>query len=49
MNSNVTSKLRPKATQAFDETIWEDSQALGSQLQVLRERLFPPEAQKELR
>ena len=36
-------------TQAFDETIGEDSQALGSQLQVLRERLFPPEAKKELR
>ncbi len=41
--------MRPKGSQAFDETIWEDSQALGSQLQVLRERLFPPEAKKELR
>lgn len=34
---------------AFDQTIWEDSQALGSQLQLLRERLFPPEARKALR
>jgi len=49
MNSNATPNLRPKGAQAFDETIWEDSQALGSQLQVLRERLFPPEAKKELR
>lgn len=49
MNSNAATNLRPKGTQAFDETIWEDSQALGSQLQVLRERLFPPEAKKELR
>lgn len=37
------------ATQSIDETIWADSQALGSQLQLLRERLFPPSAQKELR
>lgn len=49
MNSNVAANLRPTGTQAFDQTIWEDSQALGSQLQVLRERLFPPEAKKELR
>lgn len=49
MNTTVAPNLRPDAIQAFDETIWEDSQALGSQLQVLRERLFPPEAQKELR
>lgn len=34
---------------AFDETIWQDSQLLGTQLQVLRERLFAPEANKELR
>ena len=47
--SNVAAEFRPDALPAFDETIWEDSQALGSQLQVLRERLFPPEAKKELR
>lgn len=49
MNSTPAANSRPKATQAFDETIWEDSQALGSQLQVLRERLFAPDAEKELR
>ena len=49
MNPNEAAILQPRNTQAFDETIGEDSQALGSQLQVLRERLFPPEAKKELR
>lgn len=49
MNPTPAAHSRPKGAQAFDETIWEDSQALGSQLQVLRERLFPPEAKKELR
>ena len=49
MNPTRAVNSRPKGAQAFDETIWEDSQALGSQLQVLRERLFPPEAKKELR
>lgn len=49
MNTNAAANLRPSGAQAFDQTIWEDSQALGSQLQVLRERLFPPEAKKELR
>jgi chromosome partitioning protein len=49
MKPVVAANSRPKGGPAFDETIWEDSQALGSQLQVLRERLFPPEAQKELR
>ncbi|TBW32688.1 plasmid partitioning protein RepA [Siculibacillus lacustris] len=34
---------------AMDETIREDAQLLGSQLQLLREKLFPPEAQKQLR
>lgn len=49
MKPVVAANFRPQGGPAFDETIWEDSQALGSQLQVLRERLFPPEAQKELR
>mgnify|MGYP002682588319 CR=1 FL=1 len=49
MNPTPAANSRPTGAQAFDETIWEDSQALGSQLQVLRERLFPPEAKKELR
>ena len=49
MKPVVAANSRPQGGPAFDETIWEDSQALGSQLQVLRERLFPPEAQKELR
>lgn len=49
MNTTAAANLRPQGSPAFDETIWEDSQALGSQLQVLRERLFPPEAKKELR
>lgn len=40
---------RISASQSIDETIWNDSQALGSQLQLLRERLFPPSAEKELR
>lgn len=40
---------RSIAPPSIDETIWHDSQALGSQLQLLRERLFPPSAQKELR
>lgn len=44
-----TGMRREPSLPAIDETIWRDSQALGSQLQLLRERLFPPEAQKELR
>ncbi|SON58493.1 replication protein A (plasmid) [Hartmannibacter diazotrophicus] len=49
MISNEAEKNRPSDAISFDETIWSDSQALGSQLQVLRERLFPPEAKKGLR
>ncbi|PZR89319.1 MAG: plasmid partitioning protein RepA [Stutzerimonas stutzeri] len=48
-NTEETAKVRQSAPPAFDETIWEDSQALGAQLQVLRERLFAPDAKKELR
>ncbi len=33
----------------IDETIWEDSKLLSQQLQELSERLFPPEASKQLR
>jgi chromosome partitioning protein len=33
----------------MDETIAQDARLLGSQLQVLREKLFPPEAKKQLR
>lgn len=33
----------------IDETIWADSQLLSQQLQALSERLFSPEASKELR
>ncbi|MBB6262512.1 chromosome partitioning protein [Paenochrobactrum gallinarii] len=40
---------RVSASQSIDDTIWADSQALGAQLQLLRERLFPPTAQKSLR
>ena len=46
--TNIASR-RVSASQSIDETIWNDSQALGSQLQLLRERLFPPSAEKELR
>ncbi|MCC2099064.1 MAG: plasmid partitioning protein RepA [Hyphomicrobiales bacterium] len=49
MQPDEAPNMKPDTGPAFDETIWEDSQALGSQLQVLRERLFPPEAKKELR
>lgn len=49
MNATEATNLRPAGSQAFDETIWDDSQALGSQLQVLRERLFAPDTKKELR
>jgi chromosome partitioning protein len=35
--------------QAMDETIREDAALLGGQLQILREKLFPPEAKKQLR
>lgn len=48
-NPAEPAKIRQRSTPPMDETIWEDSQALGSQLQLLRERLFPPEAHKELR
>lgn len=34
---------------AIDEIIYADSQALSAQLHTLREKLFPPEAQKTLR
>lgn len=49
MNSTEALKARQSVQPAIDETIWADSQALGSQLQLLRERLFPPEAEKQLR
>ncbi|WP_069308470.1 plasmid partitioning protein RepA, partial [Methylobrevis pamukkalensis] len=42
-------RSRQSEAASIDELIWRDSQALGAQLQLLRERLFPPEAQKELR
>lgn len=38
-----------KAAMAIDEIIYADSQALSAQLHTLREKLFPPEAQKTLR
>lgn len=44
-----SAKSEVDAQSAFDETIWQDSQLLGAQLQVLRERLFAPETNKELR
>ncbi len=37
------------ASSPIDETIWADSQLLSQQLQALSEKLFPPEAKKELR
>lgn len=47
--ADESAKTGKRTSPPMDETIWEDSQALGSQLQLLRERLFPPEAHKELR
>src|SRR3974390_3471096 len=36
-------------TPAMDQIIAGDAQVLSSQLQALREKLFPPEAKKQLR
>ena len=36
-------------TQAMDEVIAGDARALSANLQMLREKLFPPEAKKQLR
>lgn len=41
--------LMVNADKPIDETIWDDSQLLSQQLQALSERLFPPEATKQLR
>lgn len=38
-----------QTTIPIDETIWDDSQLLSQQLQMLSEKLFPPEASKQLR
>lgn len=40
---------RAEVAMAIDEIIYADSQALSAQLNSLREKLFPPEAQKTLR
>lgn len=47
-HANVANN-RAIASESMDDTIWADSQALGGQLQLLRERLFPPTAEKSLR
>jgi len=49
MIAEKIANTRGAAALSIDETIWNDSRALGSQLQVLRERLFPPAAEKTLR
>jgi chromosome partitioning protein len=46
--SETSMDTTPALRQA-DETIAEDAQALSVQLQAMRERLFPPTAQKSLR
>lgn len=48
-NEAKVASSRVSAMQSIDDTIWADSQALGAQLQLLRERLFPPTAEKTLR
>lgn len=49
INNAKSAIIRESATESIDDTIWADSQALGGQLQLLRERLFPPTAEKSLR
>jgi chromosome partitioning protein len=51
--SRIGGKLKVEAprglTQAMDEVIAGDARALSGNLQMLREKLFPPEAKKQLR
>src|SRR5271163_2040733 len=51
--SQIGGKLKDEAprglTQAMDEVIAGDARALSGNLQMLREKLFPPEAKKQLR
>src|SRR5271168_1157586 len=51
--SRISGKLKVEAprglTQAMDEVIAGDARALSGNLQMLREKLFPPEAKKQLR
>nr|WP_181377294.1 plasmid partitioning protein RepA [Ochrobactrum sp. LM19]AJW29948.1 replication protein A (RepA) [Ochrobactrum sp. LM19] len=49
INTANSAIVRESALESIDDTIWADSQALGGQLQLLRERLFPPTAEKSLR
>ena len=47
--SNGDGKLTHSEIAAMDETIRADAELLGGQLQLLREKLFAPEAKKQLR
>ncbi|MGO9768069.1 MAG: plasmid partitioning protein RepA [Roseiarcus sp.] len=49
MTSSKVAKREKPTTLAMDQIIAGDSQILSSQLQALREKLFPPEAKKVLR
>src|SRR5271168_5157992 len=49
VSRNVKLESPAAVTQAMDEVIAGDARALSANLQMLRERLFPPEAKKHLR
>src|SRR5277367_2211756 len=46
---NIKLESPAASVQAIDEVISGDARALSANLQMLREKLFPPEAKKQLR